>query len=129
MWLLEELKVNYELKIYKRGQDHQAPEDLKKVHPLGKAPVISVQGPNMKQPKIIAESAVIVEYLLDHFGKSMIPEQYPTGQEDQIGAETEEWSRYRYYMHFVEGSIMPYLLIAVIMRREYMPITPDLGSC
>jgi glutathione S-transferase len=121
LWLLEELKVNYELKIYKRGQDGQAPRELKEVHPLGKSPVIGVQGPNMAKPKIIAESAVIVEFLLDHFGKSMIPEQYPTGHEGEIGAETEEWSRYRYFMHFAEGSVMPYLLVATVMRRECLP--------
>jgi len=121
LWLLEELKVNYELKIYKREQDRLAPRELKEIHPLGKSPVIGVQGPNMAKPKIIAESAVIVEFLLDHFGKSMIPKQYPIGQEGQIGAETEEWSRYRYFMHFAEGSVMPYLLISVVMRREPLP--------
>lgn len=129
MWLLEELKVNYELKIYKREQDRLAPRELKEVHPLGKSPVIGVQAPNMTQPKIIAESAVIVEFLLDHFGKSMIPEQYPTGQEGQIGAETEEWLRYRYFMHFAEGSVMPNLVVAIVMKRESLPIASEKSNC
>jgi glutathione S-transferase len=129
LWLLEELKVNYELKIYKREPDRQAPKELKEVHPLGKSPVIGVQGPNIAEPKIIAESAVIVEFLLDHFGKSMIPQQFPAGLEGQIGAETEEWSRYRYFMHFSEGSVMPYLLISTLMTRERLPIISDEGNC
>jgi len=83
----------------------------------------------MKQPKIIAESAVIVEFLLDHFGKSMVPEKYPTGQEGKIGAETEEWLRYRYFMHFAEGSVMPNLLVAAVMKRESLAITSDKGNC
>lgn len=129
MWLLEELNVNYELKIYKREQDRQAPPELKDVHALGKSPVIGVQARNMSQPKIIAESAVIVEFLLDHFGKSMIPDQFPIGDEGKVGAETEEWSRYRYFMHFAEGSVMPYLLVATVIRRESLPITSEQSNC
>lgn len=119
--------MEYELKIYKREKDMLAPEELKKVHPLGKAPVIGVQGPNMTQPKIIAESGNIVEYLIDHFGKPMIPTRYPAGQEDEVGGETEEWLRYRYYMHYAEGSLMPLLVIALFMGGEFSlcPVTSD----
>jgi len=118
VWLLEELKVEYELKIYKRGDDMLAPDELKKIHPLGKSPIIGVQGPNMTQPKIIAESGLIVEYLIDHFGKSMIPTRYIAGQEDQLGGETEEWLRYRYFMHYAEGSLMTLMILALFMNRE-----------
>ena len=70
-----------------------------------------------------------MEFHLDHFGKSMLPEQYSTDQEGQIGAETEEWSRYRYFMHFAEGSVMPYLLVATVIRRESLPITSEQSNC
>ncbi|KAK3076877.1 hypothetical protein LTS18_011752, partial [Coniosporium uncinatum] len=85
LWLLEELKLDYDLKIYKRGSDMLAPPELKQVHPLGKSPVINVQVPGVEEPMVIAESGAIVEYLTEYFGKWMIPVRYPEGKEGQIG--------------------------------------------
>jgi glutathione S-transferase len=108
------LKLPYELQIYKRGKDMLAPKELKEVHPLGKAPVISVQAEGGK-PLVIAESAFIIEYLTDHFGSWLIPKRYEEGEEGQAGGETEEWLRYRFLMHYVEGSLMTYLIVALIV--------------
>lgn len=116
LWLLEELNVNYELKIFKRASDMLAPPELKKIHPLGKSPIISVSGPGRPEPVVIAESGTIVEYLLDHFGPEMIPKRYESGKDGQVPAETEEWMRYRLFMHYAEGSLMPNLVIALIMN-------------
>ena len=91
-----------------------APKELKEVHPLGKAPVISVQAEGGK-PLVIAESAFIIEYLTDHFGSWLIPKRYEEGEEGQAGGETEEWLRYRFLMHYVEGSLMTYLIVALIV--------------
>lgn len=57
IWLLEELGVPYEIKEYKRNETMLAPPELKKVHPLGKSPVIE----NTETQDIIAESGAIVE--------------------------------------------------------------------
>ena len=58
LWLLEELGVPYELKEYKRDRETMlAPPELKKVHPLGKSPVIE----NTETKEVIAESGAIVE--------------------------------------------------------------------
>ncbi|KAI9372613.1 glutathione S-transferase [Aspergillus egyptiacus] len=115
LWLLEELNVPYEVKTFKRGKDMLAPEELKKIHPLGKSPVISVESPATPEPVIIAESGLIIEYLCDHFGgDKLIPARYVAGKEGQIGGETEEWLRYRYYMHFAEGSLMPFLVFKLV---------------
>jgi glutathione S-transferase len=106
LWLLEELKVPYELEIYHRDpKTHFAPPELKKVHALGKSPVISVTAPGSSEPVIIAESALVVEYLLDHFsnGSTLLPKRWKEGQEGKVGGETEEWLRFRYYMHYAEG--------------------------
>jgi len=123
-WLLEELKIDYELKVFKRGKDMLAPPELKDVHPLGKSPVIGIQVPDASKPLIIAESGTMVEYLTEYFGKWMIPKRYPEGKEGMIGAETEEWLRYRYYMHYAEGSFMTIVLIALLthnMRNAPLP--------
>lgn len=58
-------QIPYELKTYKRGKDKLAPPELKKVHPLGKSPVITVETPGRSQPLVLAESAAIVEYLCE----------------------------------------------------------------
>lgn len=57
---------------------------------------------------MIAESANIIEYLLEHFGKesTLLPKRYKDGEEGKVGGETEEWLRYRYFMHYAEGSLM-----------------------
>ena len=42
LWMLEELDVPYEIRSYERDpKTMQAPESLKKVHPLGNSPVIT----------------------------------------------------------------------------------------
>jgi glutathione S-transferase len=95
-----------------------APKELRDIHPLGKSPVISVEGPSGAS-KVVAESGVIVEYLTEHFGKQLIPKRYPEGKDGEIGAETEEWSRYRFFMHYAEGGIMgPILLAFTFMRKR-----------
>lgn len=116
LWLLEELKVPYELEIFHRNKETKfAPPELKKIHPLGKSPIISVEVPGQK-PVVIAESAFIVEYLLDHFsnGSTLLPKRYKDGQEGNVGGETEEWLRFRYFMHYAEGSLMTFMLVALI---------------
>lgn len=115
LWLLEELQIPYELKTYKRGSDMHADPKLKEVHPLGKSPVITVETPGTTQPIVIAESAFIVEYLCDHYGKWLIPKRYQDGKDGQVGGETDSWLRYRYYMHYAEGSIMPLMVTTLLV--------------
>ena len=70
--------------------------------------------PGGSEPLVLAESAAIVEFLCEHYGKWLIPKQYQAGRENQIDGETESWLRYRYYMHYAEGSIMPLNLISIL---------------
>ncbi|KAK5945109.1 bifunctional glutathione transferase/peroxidase [Knufia obscura] len=114
LWLLEELKIPYELKTWKRESNKLADPKLKEVHPLGKSPIVTVEREG-KEPLVLIESAAITEYLCDYYGKWLIPSRYPSGQEEKIGAETEAWIRYRTYMHYAEGSLMPLNLITLIM--------------
>jgi len=71
LWLLEELGLDYEIKRYQRDpQTNLAPEELKKVHPLGKSPVITDDG------LTIAESGAIVDYLIRKYGKgALMPDE------------------------------------------------------
>ncbi|WP_165218557.1 glutathione S-transferase family protein [Affinirhizobium pseudoryzae] len=102
LWLLEELGLSYEVKIYQRGADMRAPASLKAVHPLGKSPVIEDQG------RIIAESGAIIEYLVETYGE---------GKGLKPAAGTDEALRYRYWLHYAEGSAMPLLLLKLLFLR------------
>ena len=72
---------------------------------------------------VIAESANIVEYLLDHFsnGSTLLPKRYKEGHEGIVGGETGEWLRFRYYMHYAEGSLMTLMLLSLVALRKYSP--------
>ena len=97
LWLLEELGLPYEIKKYQRdAKTMLAPPELKRVHPLGKSPVIS------DGDTVIAESGAIVEYLVERTGK-LAP---------AIG--TPERLRYTYWLHYAEGSAMLPLLLKLI---------------
>lgn len=117
VWLLEELHVPYEIKVFHRQTDMLAPPELKKIHPLGKSPVVEISGPGLNEPLVLAESGSLVEYLVDHFGPHLRPQQWQAGKEGQVGGETPEFLRYRYYMHYPEGSLMPPLVIQLIPER------------
>ncbi|KAI9797353.1 MAG: hypothetical protein M1833_005533 [Piccolia ochrophora] len=123
LWLLEELKVPYEIETFKRTKDMLAPPELKEVHPLGKSPLITINAPGLSQPMVLAESGHIVEYLTEHFGTWLAPKQWQEGKEGQIGGETEEWLRHRFYMHYTEGSLMIYLVMALVVKNiENAPV-------
>jgi glutathione S-transferase len=102
LWLLEELEVEYVVVRYERDRKTMlAPPALRKIHPLGKSPVIT------DGDKTIAESGAIVEYLVDTYGHGrLIP---PAG--------TPERLRYTYWLHYAEGSAMPPLLLKLIFDR------------
>lgn len=101
-----------------------APEELKKNHPLGKSPQIAIEAQNLEKPIVLAESGTIVEYLVDHFATNLKPRQWKEGEEGHLGGETEEWMRYRYCMHFAEGSLMSLLLTGLLMDRRCLPSNP-----
>lgn len=115
---MEECNVKYEIKTYKR-QNQLAPPELKEIHPLGKAPILTIESEASSKPLVLAESGLIIDYLIDHYGTWLIPKRYTEGQEGRVGGETEEWLRYRYLMHYAEGSLMPYLVFTIVMRSKY----------
>lgn len=92
------------------------------MHQLGKSPVITIEAPGASKPLVLAESGAIVEYLVDHFSQarpSLVPTRYTEGQEGKVGGETEQWLRYRYFMHYVEGSLMPYLVMTLVNDSKW----------
>jgi len=101
LWLLEELGLPYEIKHYQRdAKTMLAPPELRKVHPLGKSPVIS------DGDIVVAESGAIIEYLVDRAGGALRP---------RLG--TEEARRFTYWLHFAEGTAMTPLLMKLVFGR------------
>jgi glutathione S-transferase len=102
LWLLEELGLPYEIQKYQRDPKTMlAPSSLMKVHPLGKSPVITDDGTT------VAESGAIIEYLIERYGDGRLA--------PAIG--TPERLRWRYWLHFAEGSAMPPLLLKLIFEK------------
>lgn len=62
LFLLEELEIPYVIEKIERGPDKLAPPELKKIHPLGKSPVIK------DGDKVVAESGFIIDYLIEKYG-------------------------------------------------------------
>lgn len=109
--------MTYKLEIFHRDPKTKlGPAKLKEIHPLGKSPVISIKTSKSAEPVTIAESALIIEYLIEHYGKdtSLSPKQWKEGQEEKLCGETEEWMRYRYFLHYGEGSLMPLMIVGLI---------------
>ncbi|KAK4495147.1 hypothetical protein PRZ48_013474 [Zasmidium cellare] len=119
LWLLHHCapKITHSIKLYQRAANQTAPEELKKIHPLGKSPQIAIEAPNLQKPLVLAESGTIIEYLVEHFATHLRPKRWREGQERRLGGETEEWMRYGYYMHFAEGSLMGLLLTGLLVEQ------------
>ena len=101
LWLLEELELPYEVVRYERDKKTMlAPPELRKVHPLGKSPVIEDEG------RVVAETGAIVEYLVEK-------------AEGRLGppANRDAVLLYRQFLHYAEGSMMPPLLALLVVGR------------
>ncbi|MEP7006241.1 MAG: glutathione S-transferase [Sphingomonas bacterium] len=101
LWMLEELELPYEVKRYERNKETMlAPPELKQVHPLGKSPVIA-DGEN-----VVAETGAIIDYLVEKADGRLGPL-----------AHRESVLRYRQFLHYAEGSLMPPLLVKLVLTR------------
>ena len=103
LWMLEELGLDYDIKRYERDPKTMlAPPELKRVHPLGKSPVIVDHETGLT----IAETGAIVQYLVEKADGAL----GPPGHRDAA-------LRYRYWLHYAEGSMMPPLLLKLVLSR------------
>jgi glutathione S-transferase len=101
LWLLEELGEPYEVRRYERDRKTmRAPESLRAVHPLGRSPVVEVDGHRL------IETGAIMDYLVARSGNRFGPPA------DAPGAIL-----YRQFLHYAEGSMMPPLLALLIIGK------------
>jgi glutathione S-transferase len=101
LWLLEEIGTPYEIVRYQRDRRTMlAPVELRRVHALGKSPIVEDDG------KAFAETGLIVDYLVERFGGELAPAH-----------DSDLYWRYRYWLHYAEGSLMPPLLLKLVIDR------------
>lgn len=103
LWLLETLKLDYVIEYHNRDpKTYLAPDSLKKVHALGKSPVIIDSDTDIT----LAESGAIIEYLVQSYGKHLMPEQ-----------GSENYWQYLYWLHFSEGTLMPPMVMNLVLEK------------
>jgi glutathione S-transferase len=106
VWLCEELGLEYELKRYDRNPTNRlAPPELKALHPLGTAPVIS------DGELVLAESGAIIEYIIARYGggRLALPPAHP------------DYAQYLYWFHFANSNLQALLHRYMIARRFEAP--------
>ncbi|GAB2733384.1 glutathione S-transferase [Melaminivora jejuensis] len=115
LWLLEELAVPYDIRRYPRDpKSRLAPAALKKIHPLGKSPVVE------DGETVVAESGAIIEYLVERFGAQAPAELAHL----EPARGTPEHRQCRFWMHYAEGSLMNWLVMQLVfdtIPRQPMP--------
>jgi len=115
LWLLGEMGCEFELVPYQRMETRYAPPELKKIHPLGKSPVLE------DGTRIIAESGAIIEYLATTYGNGKFTP----------APDTDDYWRYRHFMHYAEGSAMLPLMLAMytgVLGEAAAPLQPRIFS-
>lgn len=103
IWLLEELELPYKVVRHHRDpQTRLAPESLKLIHPLGKAPVI------VDNDITLCESGAILEYILNQAPDNKLK---PT-------MNCSEYYQYLEWLHFAEGSLSLPVISTLLMSME-----------
>ena len=106
LWLCEELGVPYALKRYTRDPvTRLSPPDLKALHPLGAAPVIT------EGDLLLAESGAIIDYILARHGNGQLV----------VAPEHPDFAQYLYWLHFANGNFQPNMGRNMIMSRLDLP--------
>ena len=102
LWLLEELGEPYEVASYQRdAKTNLAPSSLKEIHPLGKSPVIEIDG------EVYAESGAITQLLIERFAPDRLR---PT-------MDSTDYGHYIEWIDFAESSLMVPLLLELFITK------------
>ncbi|WP_311269880.1 glutathione S-transferase [Sphingobium sp. WCS2017Hpa-17] len=101
LWLLEELGEPYEVRRYERDRKTmRAPASLRAIHPLGRSPVVEVDGHRL------IETGAVMDYLVARSGNRFGPP-----------ADAQGAILYRQFLHYAEGSMMPPLLALLVVGK------------
>ena len=106
VWLCEELGVPYAIKHYVRDAvTILAPPELRAVHPMGAAPVIT------DGELVLAESGAIVEYIIAKHGGGRLA----------LSPAHPDYAQYLYWFHFANSNLQPLMSRNLMLRRLNLP--------
>lgn len=103
IWLLEELKMPYNIVEHQRDPITQlAPESLRLIHPLAKAPII------VDDENTLCESGAVMEYILNQATPDTLR---PT-------INSSDYYHYLEWLHFAEGSLSLPVITTLLLSME-----------
>lgn len=106
VWLCEELGIPYALEHYVRDSVTMlSPPELKALHPLGAAPVLT------EGEVLLAESGAIFDYILAKHGHGRLV----------LGPSHPDFAAYLYWLHFANGTLQPSMGRNMILGRLNLP--------
>ncbi len=105
IWLLEELGLEYSIESYDRDPAFRAPPEMREIHALGKSPIVR------DGDLVIAESGAIVDYIVTRHGGGRLAPRHGEAA----------WARYVFWLHFAEGSLMPWLTMDLLLTSGIVP--------
>ena len=114
VWLCEELGLEYDLKLYNRDPDTRlAPPELKALHPMEVAPVIT------DGDLVLGESGAIVEYII---GK------YAPDTELVPGPDHPDFADHLYWFHFANATFMTNGMMQIAVNAVGAEMPPPLAK-
>jgi glutathione S-transferase len=108
IWLMEELGLAYKLERFDREPTMRAPDSMKAINPLGKAPMIR------DGETVIIESGAIIEYITNRHGGRLAEH-----------VNSANYGRYLQWMHFAEGTAMARFILNLFVGGFFPGIDPD----
>ncbi|MBK1660187.1 glutathione S-transferase family protein [Paracraurococcus ruber] len=106
VWLCEELRIPYTLQTYTRRADNMlSPPELRALHPIGSAPVIT------DGEVLLAESGAIMDYVIARHGGGRLA----------LPPDHADYPHYLYWLHFANGSLQPAMGRRMMIGRLQLP--------
>jgi len=112
VWLAEELGLDYELKLYLRDpQTRLAPPELKALHPMQIAPVIT------DCDMVLGESGAIVDYIIGKYAPDtdLVP-----------GPDHSDFADHLYWFHFANATFMTNGMMQIAVNAAGAQMPPPL---
>lgn len=110
VWLCEELDLEFDLKLYNRDPETRlAPPELKALHPMEIAPVIT------DGDLVLGESGAIMDYIVGKYAPDtpLVPK-----------ADNPDFARHLYWYHFANATLMTNGMMAIAVGAAGAEMPP-----
>lgn len=112
VWLMEELGLDYDLTLYNRDPETRlAPPELKALHPMEIAPVIT------DGDLVLGESGAIMDYIVGKYAPdtALVP-----------SADHPDFARHLYWYHFANATLMTNGMMSIAVNAVGAQMPPPL---